>query len=107
MQHLTQTDLLAIEAIVGKKIEDITKLVRDHEMSLYGPDRTNGIRTKVTDLERHAQKSDRRWYKLVAIALAVQILVNVIGFYLQHRYIIEEVLPEKNPQISLDNRPAK
>ena len=107
MQHLTDADLLAIEGIISKKIDEFKRLVSDHELTLFGPNRNNGLRTKVNELEERAQKTDRRWYKFVAIVLAVQILVNVAAFYIQHRYMIEQALPEKIPQISLDNRLPK
>jgi len=81
---LDQEDLLAIDGIVGRHVQDIAGRVGDHEITLYGPDRSNGLRSTVDDLKKRQDRADARWYKLVAITAALQLLLTLGGYILKY-----------------------
>lgn len=76
---LSTEDLLAIKEMVVEANAAIITRLAEHDLTLYGPARLNGLRGSMKDIEERQNKQDRRWYKLIGIAAGIQVAVTIIS----------------------------
>ena len=67
-----------------KHTAEITKLVTEHELTIYGPGRQNGLRGNVKGLQDRMGRNDKRFYKMAGIFAGANVVLLALGWFIEH-----------------------
>ena len=67
---------------IAAMLRPIQEDLREHTQTLFGPspDKDNGLNSDMKSLKTWRQVADARWYKLVAILVAIELLFSALNF---------------------------